>query len=181
MSAKNPPAQAARRSSTAADGWIGRYFEDFAVGDRYQHRLGRTITTVDNLWFTLLTLNTNPLHFDHHYASQTQWRRPIVNSCFTLALVTGMSVPDVSQNALANLGWDAVKLTHPVYEGDTIYAESDVLATRPSSRPEAGIVLVRTRGFNQDGVVVIEFNRTMMIYRRSHAPRPPRPPRPAVP
>ena len=157
-------------------GWTGRCFEDFAVGDVYQHRLGRTITTTDNSWFTQLTLNTNPIHFDHHYAAQAHFGRPLVNSCFTLALVTGISVPDVSQNAFANLGWDEVRLPHPVFEGDTIYAESEVLEARPSrSRPEVGIVRVATRGYNQEGTVVIEFKRTVMVYRRGHVPLPPRP------
>lgn len=161
---------------TPVDGWTGRCLEDFSIGDVYRHRLGRTVTTTDNLWFTLLTLNTNSLHFDHHYAAQTEWERPLVNSCFILALVTGMSVSDVSQNAVANLGWDNVKLPHPVFEGDTIYAETEVLGVRPSgSRPHVGIVRVRTRGFNQDGTTVIDFERSIMVYRRRHLPQPPRP------
>jgi itaconyl-CoA hydratase len=161
----------ASRMGPGPKGWAGRYFEDFNLGDTYRHHLGRTITTTDNLWFTLLTLNTNPLHFDHHYAAQTGWGRPLVNSCFTLALVTGMSVPDVSQNAAANLGWDNVRLPHPVFEGDTLYAESEVLSLRPSrSRPDVGLVRVRTRGVNQEGVTVIEFERSIMVYRRGHEP-----------
>ena len=165
-----------RRDRLTTDGWTGRCLEDFTIGDIYQHRLGRTVTTTDNLWFTLLTLNTNPLHFDHHYAAETEWKRPLVDSCFTLALVTGMSVSDVSQNAMANLGWDNVKLPHPVFEGDTIYAETEILGVRPSaSRPQVGIVRVRTRGFNQAGTTVIEFERSIMVYRREHLPRPPRP------
>jgi acyl dehydratase len=154
----------------------GRCLEDFQVGAVYEHQLGRTVTTADNLWFTLLTMNTNPIHVDHHYAAQTEFGRPLVNSCFTLALVTGLSVPDVSQNALANLGWHEVSLPHPVFEGDTIYARSEVLAVRPSrSRPNVGIVRVRTSGYNQDGVTVIEFERSIMVYRRGHAPARPRP------
>lgn len=157
-------------------GWTGRCFEDFQVGEVYQHHLGRTITSADNIWFTNLTLNTNPVHFDHHFASQTEFRRPLVNSCFTLALVTGQSVTDVSQNAMANLGWDEVRLPHPVFEGDTIYAQSEVMETRPSkSRPNVGIIRIKTTGYNQDGVVVIEFKRTIMVYRRGHVPQPPRP------
>ena len=105
-------------------GWTGRCLEDFRAGDVYEHQLGRTVTTADNLWFSQLTMNTNPIHVDHHYASQTEFGRPLVNSCFTLALVTGLSVADVSQNAVANLGWREVKLPHPVFEGDTIYARS---------------------------------------------------------
>lgn len=157
------------------EGWTGRIFEDFRVGDRYRHSLGRTIASVDNSWFTLLTLNTNPIHFDHHYAAQTEFGRPLVNSCLTLALVTGMSVSDVSQNAMANLGWDEVRLPAPVFEGDTIYADSEVLHARPSaSRPNVGLVTVKTRGYRQDGTVVIEFLRTILVYRRGCVPDRPR-------
>ena len=157
-------------------GWTGRCFEDFRVGDVYRHRPGRTITDADNIWFTLLTLNPNPIHLDRHYAAQTDFGRPLVNSCFTLALVTGLSVPDVSQNAYANLGWEDVRLPHPVYAGDTIYAESEVLETRPSrTRPNVGIVRVKTIGYNQDGRVVISFRRTIMVYRRGHLPSMPSP------
>jgi itaconyl-CoA hydratase len=159
-------------------GWEGRFFEDFAVGDVYVHRLGRTVLDVDNSWFTLLTQNSAPIHVDRHYAEGTEFGRPLVDSTFTLALVTGQSVADVSQNVMANLGWDEVRLPAPVFEGDTIYSESEVLAARPSrSRPEVGIVTVRTTGSNQDGVVVITFTRTLMVYRRGHGPasRRPRP------
>jgi len=157
------------------EGWRGRFFEDFTVGDVYQHPLGRTVTTTDNLWFTLLTQNTAPIHFDHHYAAQTVFGRPLVDSIFTLALVTGQSVTDVSQNVFANLGWDDVRLPQPVFEGDTIYSQSEVLAARESaSRPDVGIVTVRTTGYNQDGVVVITFQRTIMVYKRGHAPEIPR-------
>jgi acyl dehydratase len=150
---------------------MSRYFEDFEVGAVYEHKLGRTVTTADNMWFTQLTMNTNPIHVDHHYASKTEFKRPLVNSCFTLALVTGLSVPDVSENALANLGWESVRLPAPVFEGDTIYARSEVLEVRASrSRPNVGIVRVRTTGLNQDGVAVIEFERSVMVYRRGHAP-----------
>ena len=153
-------------------GWEGRFFEDFAVGDVYVHRLGRTVLPVDNSWFTLLTQNTAPIHVDAHYAAGTEFGRPLVDSTFTLALVTGQSVSDVSQNVLANLGWDEVRLPHPVYEGDTIYSESEVLAVRESrSRPEVGIVTVRTTGSNQDGVVVITFTRTVMVYKRGQIPQ----------
>jgi itaconyl-CoA hydratase len=153
-------------------GWTGRCFEDFRVGDVYRFPFGRTITSTDNRWFTHLTLNTNPMHFDQHYAAQTEFGRILVNSCFTLALVTGMSVPDVSQNALANLGWDKVTLPHPVFEDDTIYAATEVLEVRPSrSRPFVGIVKVRTIGYNQNGVAVIEATRTLMVYRREHLPK----------
>ena len=156
--------------------WQGRCLEDFTVGAVYEHRLGRTITSADNIWFTLLTMNTNPIHVDHAFAAATEFGRPLVNSTLTLALVTGLSVPDVSQNAVANLGWDKVRLPAPVFEGDTLYARSEVLETRPSnSRSNAGIVRVRTTGVNQDNVVVIEFERAIMVYRRGHVPthRPP--------
>ena len=157
-------------------GWLGRCFEDFRVGDVYRHQLGRTVTNADNIWFTLLTMNTNPIHIDEHYSSQTEFGRTLVNSCFTLALVTGISVADVSQNAIANLGWDEVRLPHPVFEGDTIYAESEVLEARASaSRPYAGIIRVATRGYNQDGETVIEFKRSIMVYRTGHAPGHPGP------
>lgn len=156
-------------------GWTGRFFEDFNVGDIYEHALGRTVTTTDNLWFTLLTQNTAPIHFDHHYAAQTSFGKPLVDSTFTLALVTGQSVSDVSQNVFANLGWDEVRLPHPVFEGDTIYSRSEVLEARPSrTRPEVGIVSVQTTGFNQDGVVVISFKRTLLVYKRGHGPQIPR-------
>jgi len=153
-------------------GWRGRYFEDFEVGDIYEHPLGRTVTTTDNSWFTLLTQNTAAIHFDHYYASQTEFGKPLVDSTFTLALVTGQSVTDISQNVFANLGWDEVKLPAPVFEGDTIYSRSEVLERRESrSRPDVGIVKVRTTGFNQEGTIVISFERTIMVYKKDHAPR----------
>jgi len=160
-------------------GWRGRLFEDFEPGDVYEHPLGRTVTQADNVWFTLLTLNTNPIHFDAAYAARTEFKRPLVDSTFTLALATGLSVSDVSLNAV-NLGWDEVRLPAPVFEGDTLYARSEVLEARPSrSRPTMGIVKLRTTGFNQDGVTVIEFLRTIMVYRRGHTPEGfrPRPPK----
>jgi acyl dehydratase len=153
------------------EGWRGRFFEDFTVEDIYQHPLGRTVTTTDNMWFTLLTQNTAPIHFDHHYAAQTEFGRPLVDSTFTLALVTGQSVTDISQNVMANLGWDEVRLPAPVFEGDTIYSRSEVLETRESrSRPNVGIVTVRTTGYNQHGTIVISFKRTIMVYKRGQAP-----------
>ena len=157
------------------EGWKGRFYEDFTVGDVYQHPLGRTVLATDNIWFTLLTQNTAPIHFDHHYAAQTEFGRPLVDSTFTLALVTGQSVMDISQNVLANLGWDEVRLPHPVFEGDTIYSQSEVLAKRESrSRPNVGIVTVQTTGYNQEGQVVITFKRTIMVYKRGCAPHIPR-------
>jgi itaconyl-CoA hydratase len=156
-------------------GWRGRYFEDFEVGDIYEHPLGRTITATDNIWTTLLTQNTAPIHFDAHYAAQTEFGRRLVDSTFTLALVTGQSVTDVSQNVMANLGWDEVRLPNPVFEGDTIYSRSEVLECRASrSRPEVGIVTVRTTGFNHEGTVVITFKRSLLVYRRGRGPTIPR-------
>jgi acyl dehydratase len=151
--------------------WEGRYLEDFTVGDVYRHPLGRTVTEVDNSWLTLLTQNTAAIHFDRHYAAGTRWGKPLVDSTFTLALVTGQSVHDVSMNVMANLGWDRVRLPNPVFEGDTIYSQSEVLSVRESeSRPDVGVVEVRTIGFNQEGVIVITFERTLLVYRRGHGP-----------
>ena len=149
----------------------GLYFEDFEPGDVFEHRPGRTILQVDNTWFTLLTMNTQELHFDAAYAAKTEWKKPLVDSTFTLALLTGMSVRTVSAKVVANLGWDKVKATHPVFAGDTLYAESTVLHKRESkSRPKQGIVTVATRGLNQDGIEVMSFERTMLIYKRGHSP-----------
>ncbi len=152
-------------------GWTGRVFEDFAVGDVYEHPLGRTVIAADNVWFTCLTMNTNPIHFDAAYASKTEFKKPLVNSCFTLALVTGQSVTDLTMNGVANLSWDEVRMPHPLFEGDTVYSKSEVLEIRESkSRPTAGIVTVKTTGANQDGVTVIEFKRTFMVWKRGHVP-----------
>jgi acyl dehydratase len=148
---------------------FGRYYEEFAVGDVYEHRPGRTITETDNTWFTLLTMNTHPLHFDQQYAKASEFGRTVVASPLTVAMLVGMSVTDVSQKAIANLGWKEIRLTHPVFPGDTLYAETEVLETRDSkSRPNAGIVTVRTVGRNQDGTVVCTFDRTILVPRRGH-------------
>jgi itaconyl-CoA hydratase len=158
---------------TVREGWQGRFYEDFEVGDVYRHGLGRTITQADNIWFTLLTQNTARVHFDAHYAEQTEFGRPLVNSTFTIALVTGQSVNDVSYNVMANLGWDDVRLPNPLFEGDTVYSSSEVVSLRESkSRPQVGIVTVRTTGTNQSGTPVITFNRTVMVYRRGFGPTP---------
>jgi acyl dehydratase len=152
----------------APKAWRGRFYEDLDVGDVFRSRLGRTITDVDNIWFTLLTLNTNQVHFNTPYAERTRFGKPLVDSTFTLALITGMTVPDISENATANLGWTDVKLPKPVYEGDTLWAESEILEKRESrSNPSVGIVTARCRGINQRREVVIEFRRTFMIYKRS--------------
>jgi itaconyl-CoA hydratase len=153
----------------------GRCYEDFEVGMAIRHPVGRTITATDNTWFTLLTVNTNPIHFDAHYAAQTEFGRPLVNSALTLALATGLSVADVSRYAV-NLGWDEVRLPAPVFEGDTIYAQTEVLSRRQSkSRPHMGLVEIKTTGFKQDGTVVIDFRRTILVYKRAHVPRLPAP------
>ena len=150
-------------------------YEDFSVGKVMRHALGRTITSTDNTWFTLLTVNSNPIHFDRHYSAQTEFGQPLVNSTLTLAIVTGLSVADVSQNAV-NLGWDEVRMPSPVFEGDTIYAQSEVLSKRESkSRPNMGLVEIKTTGFKQDGTVVMEFRRTILVYKRGQVPEAPRP------
>jgi itaconyl-CoA hydratase len=152
-------------------GWEGRFLEDFRMGDVYRHPHGRTVTQTDNTWFTLLTANTHDIHVNADYASRTEFGKPLVASPLTLAIVTGLSVIDVSQNAVANLGWDKVRLTAPVFAGDTLYAESEVLEVRPSrTRPGQGIVRVHTRGFNQDGTTIMEFDRAVLVYARGHRP-----------
>ena len=148
----------------------GRYFEDFVIGDVYEHRPGRTITESDNTWFTLLTMIQHPVHFDAEYAAKSEFGKPLVNSCLTLSLVAGMSVSDVSQKNIANLGWTDIKLPNPVFVGDTLYSESEVLGKRESkSRPTQGIVTIKTIGKKQGGTVVMEFERTMLVPKRGHA------------
>ncbi len=149
----------------------GRYYEEFIEGDVYQHRPGRTITDYDNVSFTLLTMNTHPAHFDYNFASKTEFKKPLVCSPLTVALMVGMSVSDVSQKAVANLGWSEIKLTAPLFPGDTLYAESEVVDKRESkSRPEQGIVTVKTIGKNQDGVIVCTFERKMLIWKKGFGP-----------
>jgi itaconyl-CoA hydratase len=146
----------------------GRYYEDFAVGDVYQHPLGRTISEADNTWFSLLTMNTNQNHFNTQFAARAPYGRIIVNSALVVAIVLGLSVADVSQRGIMNLGWREIILSHPVFVGDTLYAESLIVAKRESaSRAYAGIVTARTRGLNQDGDECISWERTVMVYRRS--------------
>ena len=147
--------------------WRGRFFEDFVVGGVYRSRLGRTLTETDNIWFTTLTMNTNQIHFNDVYARRTEFGRPLVVSTLTLAVVLGLSVADTSENAAANLGWENIKLPKPVFAGDTLWAESEVTTVRESrSRPQVGIVGIRTRGINQRREVVIEFTRSFMVFRR---------------
>jgi acyl dehydratase len=161
--------------------WRGRFFEDLAVGDVFRSRLGRTISEADNVWFTCLTMNTNQIHFNAPYAERTRFGRPLVNSTFTLALVTGMTVPDTSENAAANLAWTDVTLPNPVFVGDTLWAESEILETRASrTNPVVGLVTMRCRGVNQRREVVIEFKRTFMIYRRDAPEAAPLFPEPAA-
>jgi acyl dehydratase len=149
---------------------FGRHFEDFEVGDIYEHRPGRTISEADNTWFTLLTMNTHPLHFDAAYAARTEFGRPVVNSALTLAIVAGMSVSDISYKAIANLGWNDIRLTAPVFAGDTVYAESEVLSKRESkSRPHQGIVTVKTIGKKADGTVFMTYERTVLVPKRGHS------------
>ena len=146
---------------------MGRYYEDFAVGDTYKHWPGRTITAADNTWFTLLTMNQHPIHFDEEYAKKSEFGKPLVNSTLTLAIAVGMSVQDVSQNAVANLGWTDIAMPAPVFNGDTLYAESTVLEKRESkSRPAQGIVTVATRAWKQDGTTVMTFKRSVLIPKR---------------
>jgi acyl dehydratase len=148
--------------------WRGRFLEDFAVGDVYQGRLGRTVSESDHTWFTLLTMNTNQIHFNAEFAGRTEFGGLLVVSTLTLAIVLGLSVADTSENAVANLGWGDIKLPKPVYAGDTLWAESEVLTVRESkSRPSCGIVGIRTRGVNQRGEVVIEFTRSFMVFKRT--------------
>lgn len=149
------------------EGWTGRFFEDFEVGDVYRHPLGRTVTETDNTWFTLMTMNTNQMHFNEQYAARSEFGRPLVVSTLTVAIAVGQSVTDITQNAFANLGWDEIRMTHPVFAGDTLYSESLVLEKRESaSRPHAGIVTVKTRTLNQDGDEVCSFKRTFYVYKR---------------
>lgn len=149
----------------------GRYFEEFVVGDIYEHRPGRTITESDNTWFTLLTMNQHPAHFDKEFAKKTEFGRCLVASPLTVAIMTGQSVSDVSQKAVANLGWKEIKLLKPVFVGDTLYSESEVLEKRESEkRPQQGIVTVATRARNQHGEVVCDYTRVMLIWKKGYGP-----------
>lgn len=159
-------------------GWVGRFFEDFEIGDVYKHPYGRTVTETDNVWLSNVTMNTNPMHFNEPYAASTEFDERLVNGLVVIATAVGMSVIDVSQNATANLGYDAVRHHSPVYHGDTLFAESEVLSKRESeSRPRAGIVTTELRAYNQDGEHVLTLERTNLVLRRSHveptAARPP--------
>lgn len=156
---------------TVKEGWEGRYFEDFEVGDIYRCRLGRTLTETDNIWFTLLTNNTNQIHFNSEYARGTEFGKLLINSALTLAIVAGLGVADISENGFA-LGWDQITLPHPLFAGDTLYSESEALEKRESkSKPQFGIIKVRTRGIQQEGKIVIDYARSVMVWKRKHAPK----------
>ena len=146
----------------------GLYFEELAVGQRFKHALGRTVTEMDNVLFSALTMNTQPLHVNEDFAAQTEFGRRLVNGVFTLGLVVGLTVAELTEGTIvANLGYDKVVHPHPVFHGDTIYAESEILETRESkSRPDAGIVRIKCTGRNQDGTTVVEFERTVMFLKR---------------
>jgi acyl dehydratase len=150
----------------------GLYFEDFSVGRVFAHRLTRTVTQMDNMLFSNMTLNAQPLHIDAHFcATETEWGRPLMNSLFTLGLMIGISVNDTTLGTtIANLGMTDVRFPAPLFEGDTLRAESEVLSMRPSgSRADAGLVEFRHRAFNQDGVMVAECRRTAFMRRRPAA------------
>ena len=151
-------------------GWEGRFLEDFEIGDIYRSSVGRTLLDADNTWMTLLTNNDNQIHFNVEYAKNTQFQRPLMNSLVTLAVVTGLTVPDISRNGIT-LGWDKVRLPHPVYAGDTLWAETEVVSVRESnSDPRRGIIHIKCKGIQQEGEIVIEFERDVMIWKREHAP-----------
>src|SRR5690349_24690114 len=153
--------------SEAPKDWRGRFYEDFTVADVFRSRLGRTVTEVDNIWFTCLTLNTNQIHFNTPYSERTHFGKPLVNSAFTLALVTGMTVPDTSENAAANLQWTDIKLPKPVFAGGTPWAESRILDLRASQpNPRVGLVTMRRSAVNRRREVAIERRRTSVVYQR---------------
>ena len=150
---------------------FGRHYEDFTVGDVYEHRPGRTITQADNIWFTLLTNNTNQIHFNNEYGKRTEFGKCLINSALTLAIVAGLGVADVSENGFA-LGWDEIKLPNPLFAGDTLYSQSTVLEKRDSkSKPQWGIIKVRTQGIQQEGKIVIDYARSVMVWRKEFAPK----------
>ena len=155
---------------TLQSGWQGRFYEDFEVGDVYKHPYGRTVTETDDVWFTNITMNTNPMHFNEAYASETEFGERLVNGTFVIALAVGMSVIDVSMNATANLGYDKVRHHGPVFHGDTIFAESEVISKRESeSRDHVGMVTTELRAYNEDDDLVLSLERTPMVIKREHA------------
>ena len=164
------PGDSAATDRQLVSGWQGRYFEDFEVGDIYKHPYGRTVTETDNVWLTNLTMNLNPMHFNEPYAAETEFGERLVDGTFVFALAVGMSVIDISANATANLGYDAVRHHAPVFHGDTIFAESEVLDKRESdSREHVGLVTTELRAYNQDDQLVLSLQRTVMVLKREHA------------
>ena len=156
---------------TTKEGWRGRFFEDFAVGDVFQHPLGRTVTEADEVWFCNLVTSPNQLHFNRDYASRTRFGKSAVNAPFTNALVTGLSVSDISQNGI-NVEWTEIKVPNPLFIGETVYAETEVLEVRElKSRPDQGLITVKSRGITAEGKVVIELIRKIMVYKRDRAPQ----------
>jgi len=152
------------------ESWTGRYFEDFKVGDIYQHPLGRSVLETDNVWFTCATMNTNQVHFNTDYASKTAYKKPLVNSCFTLALVNGLSVEGTSRNGMV-LEWRNVRMPNPLFVGETVYAQTEILEVRESkSRPDRGIVKAATKGITAEGKIILKFERSIMVYKKADAP-----------
>ncbi|MBG0511020.1 MaoC family dehydratase [Agrobacterium sp. MOPV5] len=149
---------------------FGNFLEDFTPGKRFEHWPGRTITEADNIQFSLMTMNRHPLHCDSHFAAQTEFKSQLVNSGLTLAIVLGMTVDDISFNAIANLGWKDITLSAPVRPGDTIYAQSEVIDVRQSrSRPGQGIVTTQTQACRQDSTVFMTFTRMCLVPTRAEA------------
>ncbi|THE62748.1 MaoC family dehydratase [Salinadaptatus halalkaliphilus] len=170
MAEETPDSDSEETDKNIVAGWHGRYYEDFSVGDVYKHPFGRTVTETDNVWMTNVTMNLNPMHFNEAYAAQTEFGERLVDGTFVIALAVGMSVIDVSVNATANLGYDDIRHHNPVYHGDTIYAESEVLSKRElESRDHVGIVETELRAYNQDGDLVLSLERTPMVLKREHA------------
>jgi acyl dehydratase len=160
----------ADRDTRVVEGWQGRFYEDFEVGDVYKHPFGRTVTETDNVWFTNLTMNLNPMHFNEAYAAETEFGERLVDGTFVIALAVGMSVIDISMNATANLGYDDIRHHAPVFHGDTIFAESEVLEKRGlDSREHVGIVTTELRAYNQEGTEVLSLERTPMVLKREYA------------
>lgn len=148
----------------------GLHFEEFVVGDVFEHRPGRTVTELDNIWQSLVNMNNHPAHIDAAYAQRTEFEKLLVNSSVTLAIISGMTVATMSARAIANLGWDDIRLPNPVHVGDTLYAESEVVAKRESrSRPGQGIVTIRVIGRKQDATPVITYLRTFLVPKKGHA------------
>ncbi|MFC5973556.1 MaoC family dehydratase [Halomarina salina] len=155
---------------TLKDGWQGRFYEDFEIGDVYKHPYGRTVTETDDVWFTNVTMNVNPMHFNEAYAAETEFGERLVNGTFVIALVVGMSVIDVSMNATANLGYDDIRHHAPVFHGDTLFSESEVVSKRETeSRDHVGIVTTELRAYNQDDDLVLSLERTPMVLKREYA------------